>query len=124
MRHDPAPLARTSTPWLALGYALAAVAGTATALYYGVPYWTSPDASFADFGAKAYASGPAATLSADVTVSYFLANVFVVVEGRRSSMRHVWLYVLANTLVAVAAGLALFLCVRELGRRGPSRDAA
>lgn len=111
---------------LALAYALAAVAGTVTALYYGLPYWTAPGASLADFGEKAYANGPAATLSADVTVSYVLANVFVVVEGRRCKMRHVWLYVLANTFVAVAAGLALFLCVRELrarAGRGAERDS-
>jgi uncharacterized membrane protein len=97
----------------ALLYLLLAVLGLLTALYFGVPYWTSPGASFADFGALAFINGPAATLSADVTVLYLLANVWIVHEGRRRGMRHLWAYVLGNTVVAVAFGLGLFLWRRE-----------
>jgi len=94
-------------------YFLFAALGLVTALYYGVPYWRGPGASLADFGALAYANGPAATLSVDVTVLYFLANFWIVHEGRRRGMKHLWAYVLCNTFVAVAFGLGLFLWRRE-----------
>ncbi len=103
-------------------YAGFALVGLATALYFGGSYWTSAGASPSAFSALAFANGPAATLSADLTVVYLLANVWVVREGRRLGMRHLWLYVLANTVLAVAVGLPLFLLVREgrLGRAGPA----
>jgi len=94
-------------------YLLFAALGLFTALYFGIPYWRSPDASFGGFGALAYANAPAATLSVDTTVLYFLANVWIVHEGRRQGMRHLWAYVLGNTVVAVAFGLSMFLWSRE-----------
>lgn len=94
-------------------YLLSAVVGAGTALYFGGPYWLSPGASLSDFGAQAFANAPAATLGADVAVLYGLVSLWIVVEGRRRGMRHLWLYLLANTLLAVAVGLSLFLLVRE-----------
>lgn len=104
---------------LVIVYGLFTLAAFVSAAYFGLPYWTSPGASLSEFISLAYINGPSATLSADVTVLYVLANLWVVVEGRRQKMRHVWVYVVANTLVAVAFGLALFFLVREL-RREPT----
>ncbi|MBL8604903.1 MAG: DUF2834 domain-containing protein [Myxococcales bacterium] len=101
-------------------YLVFAALGLATALYYAGPYWLSPGASLANFRALAYANAPAATLSVDVTVLYFLANVFILYEGRQRGMRHLWVYVLCNTFVAVAFGLSLFLWRREHARDGAS----
>lgn len=101
---------------LVVVYGLFALAAFVSAAYFGVPYWTSPNASLAEFISLAYINGPSATLSADVTVLYVLANVWILVEGRRQNMRHLWLYLVANTCVAVAFGLSLFLLVRELKR--------
>ena len=107
---------------LTIAYAAFALAGLASALIFGIPYWSAPGASLADFGRLAYANDPAATLSADVTVLYFLANLWIVVEGRRRAMRRLWVYLAANTFVAVAFGLPLFLLVRELGLGAPARE--
>jgi len=101
---------------LAFVYGVLALAGFVTAAYFGVPYWLSPDASLSEFGRLAYANGPSSTLSADAMVLYVLSNLWIIVEGRRQKMSHVWVYVLANTCVAVAFGLSLFLLVREQTR--------
>jgi len=101
---------------LVVSYGLLALAGLMTTAYFSVPYWTSPDASLSEFVRLAYSNAPSATLSADLTVVYVLANLWIIVEGRRSKMRHLWLYLLANTCVAVAFGLSLFLLVRECTR--------
>ncbi len=94
-------------------YLLGAVVGLVTAVYSSAPYLTSPGASVAGFVALANANAPAATLAADIAVVYLVANAWIVVEGRRLGMPHLWAYVLCNTLVAVAFGLSLFLWARE-----------
>ncbi len=99
-------------------YLLFAAVGLVTALYFGTPYWRSPGASFSGFVALAYANAPAATLSVDTTVLYLLANVWIVHEGRRQGMRHLWAYVLGNTFIAVAFGLSMFLWSRERALAG------
>lgn len=94
-------------------YSLLALLGLVTALWFGVPYWTSGGASLVDFVRLAWVNGPAATLGSDAAVLYLIANVFVLLEGRRIGMRHLWVYLLASTFLAVAVGLAAFLAMRE-----------
>lgn len=99
--------------WTSVVYALFALMGFATAAFFGLPYWSSPGASLSGFRALAFANGPAATLGVDIALVYLLTNVWMVVEGRRLKMPRLWVYLLANTLVAVAFGLPLFLFFRE-----------
>jgi hypothetical protein len=49
----------------------------------------------------------------DVIVSSFVLWMFVFSEGRRHSMRHLWLYVVCNLAVGVSLALPLFLFFRE-----------
>jgi Protein of unknown function DUF2834 len=49
----------------------------------------------------------------DVIVSSLVLWVFVLVEGRRSRLRHLWAPVVANLAVGVSLGLPLFLYMRE-----------
>lgn len=48
----------------------------------------------------------------DVIVSSMVLWSFVVIEGRRAGVRHLWAPVVAN-LVGVSLGLPLFLYLRE-----------
>lgn len=101
-------------------YSIFALAGLLTAIYFGLPYWLSPNASLSGFMELANSTAPGATLSTDLAIVYVLVNVWIVVEGRRQQMRHLWGYLLANTVIAVAFGLPLFLLMRE--RRLQTRD--
>lgn len=49
----------------------------------------------------------------DVVVSAFVLFVFVFAEGRRISVPHLWLPILATCLVGVSLGLPLFLYLRQ-----------
>ena len=49
----------------------------------------------------------------DVIVSALALWAFVLFEGRRLAMRHLWAPVVATLLVGVSLGLPLFLYLRE-----------
>lgn len=49
----------------------------------------------------------------DVIVSCFVLWVFVLVEGRRAGVKHVWAPLAASLAVGVSLGLPLFLYLRE-----------
>lgn len=94
-------------------YLVSAFLGFATAAYYGIPFFASADAGFGNFVRFAFANPIAATLSSDLSVVYVASCVWIVHEGRRIGMGHLWLYILGSTCVAVAFGLGLFMFVRH-----------
>jgi hypothetical protein len=49
----------------------------------------------------------------DVVVSAFVLILFVVVEGRRAAVSHLWAPIGATLLVGVSLGLPLFLFLRQ-----------
>ena len=49
----------------------------------------------------------------DVIVSSIVLWVFVLTEGRRQHMKHLWVYIACNLAVGVSLGLPLFLYMRE-----------
>ena len=49
----------------------------------------------------------------DVIVSSVVLWAFVLTEGRRKKMKHLWVYILCNLTVGVSLGLPLFLYIRE-----------
>jgi hypothetical protein len=60
-----------------------------------------------------FANHISAFFGLDVIVSSFVLWLFVFSEGRRRSMRNLWLYVLCNLAVGVSLALPLFLFFRE-----------
>lgn len=101
-------------------YIVAATLGLVSALYYGLPFWLSPEAGLSEFMRQASVNAVARTLNADLAVVYLASNIWMIHEGRRLKMRRVWLYVVGNTLVAVAFGLGLFMVFRHSRITTPS----
>lgn len=50
----------------------------------------------------------------DVIVSAITLLVFILVEGRRLNMNHLWLPIVATFSVGVSLGLPLFLLLRQI----------
>lgn len=65
-----------------------------------------------------FANRVSAFFGLDVVVSSVVLWVFVLTEGRRQKMRHLWVYILSNLAVGVSLGLPLFLYMRERRVRG------
>lgn len=95
----------------------------AAALVGLVGTWTFNIAAF-DMGGgylQGWFANPAASSAAtDLLVVGAVAGVFMVVEGRRLGMRHLWLYLVGTPLVALAMTFPLFLWQRERTLRARS----
>lgn len=60
-----------------------------------------------------FANRISAFFGLDVIVSSVVFWVFVLTEGRRRRMKHLWIYLVCNLAVGVSLGLPLFLYMRE-----------
>lgn len=72
-----------------------------------------------------FANRASAFFALDVIVSSVVLWVFVLTEGRRRQMKHLWVYLFANLTVGVSLGLPLFLYMRErkIGERQQLKQA-
>jgi hypothetical protein len=66
-----------------------------------------------DFLEAGFANAAAASLSSDLAVLAVVACVFVVVEGRRTGVPRLWIYLALIWLVAASVGFPLFLLARQ-----------
>ena len=104
-------------------YLAVAVLGTAITWVQNVQFMSAQGFDLAGFVAAAGANPAAASLSTDLLFVYVACMALIVVEGRRLGMRHLWLYALASTVIALSAGLGLFLFARH-GRVGAASGAS
>jgi hypothetical protein len=96
--------------WLYLGLA---VIGTVLPLWQFIPFLTTHGFDGPLFFRQLFENPVSAFFGMDVIVSSLVLWVFVFWEGRRSQMKHLWLYIVCNLTVGVSLALPLFLFVRE-----------
>jgi hypothetical protein len=66
-----------------------------------------------DFFGDWFGSGPAVgSLTMDLLIMAVAASVFIVIEGRRLGMKHLWAYIVFAGLTAIAFTFPLFLANR------------
>jgi len=94
-------------------YLLLCVAGTVLPYSQLVPFLRERGFDFRLFVEQLFANRISAFFGWDVIVSSLVLWVFVVVEGRRANLRHLWAPIVANLIVGVSLGLPLFLYMRE-----------
>src|ERR1043165_4205153 len=61
-----------------------------------------------------YANPASSSITNDLLLIVVAVFVFMVVESRRTGVRHVWLYMVGSIVIAVSVFLPLFLLAREL----------
>jgi hypothetical protein len=67
-----------------------------------------------DFLGDWFTNGPAVgSLTTDLLVMAIAGCAFIVIEGRRLGMRHLWAYIVFSGLTAIAFTFPLFLMNRE-----------
>lgn len=93
-------------------YLLLCIAGAALPLAQFAPWLSSHGIDVPLLVQQAAATPVSAFAWSDVLVSGVTVAVFVVVEGRRLAMRHLWLPLL-SLLIGPSLALPLFLLLRE-----------
>ena len=96
--------------WL---YLIAAILGTVLPLLQFIPFLSTNGFDMPLFFRQLFQNHVSAFFGMDVIVSSFVLWLFVFTEGRRRSMRNLWLYILCNLAVGVSLALPLFLFFRE-----------
>ena len=96
--------------WLFL--VLAAV-GTVLPYSQFLPWFADHGLNLPAFFAELFSTRVGGFFGWDVIVSAVVLMVFVVVQGRRDGVPHLWLPVVATIAVGVSCGLPLFLAMRE-----------
>ena len=103
---------------LQIVYGLLGVFGLGITWYFNLQFFAQPgDPTMLDFAAGGYANPAAASLSSDILVVGVAASIWMVAEGRRLTMRHVWFYIVFGLIIAMACTYPLFLMMRERALR-------
>jgi hypothetical protein len=89
------------------------VAGTLLPCWQFLPFLRDHGLDMPAFVEQLFASPVSGFFGMDVIVSSIVLWVFVLTEGRRAGVKHLWAPVAANLAVGVSLGLPLFLYLRE-----------
>jgi uncharacterized protein DUF2834 len=95
------------------------VAGTILPYWQLLPFLRDHGLDMSLFFEQLFATPVSGFFGMDVIVSSIALWVFVLGEGRRAGVKHLWAPIAANLAVGVSLGLPLFLYLREQGK--PSR---
>lgn len=98
-------------------YLVLCIAGTVVPYSQFVPFVAEHGFDPAEFLRQMFATRIAAFFALDVLVAALALFTFVLIEGRRRAMRHLWLPFAATAAVGVSLGLPMFLYMRELSTK-------
>jgi uncharacterized protein DUF2834 len=94
-------------------YLALAIAGTVLPYSQLIPFLREHGLDLRLFLEQLFVNRISGFFAWDVIVSSLVLWAFVVTDGRRYGVRHLWTPVVANLAVGVSLGLPLFLYMRE-----------
>ena len=97
-------------------YLILCVVGTVLPLWEFTPWALGNGLNIRLFIEQMFPNRVAGTFSIDVLISSVVLWVFVLTEGPRARVPHLWAPLLANIVAGVSSGLPLFLYLRERSR--------
>ena len=98
-------------------YAVLVVLGVLLPMYYNVQYMGAGGNLLVDFFVVPMDSAVTASLLLDLLIAFIAFNVLLFTEGRTLGTRNFILCIVVSWLVAFAAGMPLFLLLRERQKR-------
>ena len=94
-------------------YLALCVAGTVIPYTQFLPFVREHGLDLRLFVEQLFSTRIGAFFGLDVLVSSLVLWMFVLVDGRRDGVRHLWAPIVASLVVGVSLGLPLFLYLRE-----------
>jgi Terpene cyclase DEP1 len=104
-------------------YLVLCVAGTVLPYQQFLPFVRDHGLDLRLFFEQLFSTPVGGFFGLDVIVSSVALWAFVLIDGRRAGVNHLWAPLLANLAVGVSLGLPLFLYMREVSARRPSAAA-
>ena len=98
-------------------YAVLVALGVILPMYYNFQYIAAGGNLFVDFFTVPLGNAVTASLLFDILIAFAAFNVLLFTEGRRFGSRDFLICIAVSWLVAFAAGLPLFLFLRERQKR-------
>lgn len=98
-------------------YAVLIGLGVIIPMYFNLQYMGAGGNLLVDFFTVPMESAVTASLLLDLLIAFAAFNVLLFAEGRTLGARNLWICVAVSWLVAFAAGLPLFLLLRERQQR-------
>lgn len=98
-------------------YLLLCLPGTLLPYLYFIGFLRAHGLDLREFFAQLFANDVSSFFGMDVIISSLVLWTFVLIEGRRGRVKHLWAPIAANILVGVSLGLPLFLYLRERTRQ-------
>jgi hypothetical protein len=98
-------------------YAVLVGLGVIIPMYYNLQYMSAGGNLLRDFFTVPLESAVTASVLFDFLIAFAAFNVVLFTEGRKLGTRNLWICAAVSWLVAFAAGLPLFLLLRERQRR-------
>lgn len=105
-------------------YLILCVVGTLLPYLQFIPFLREHGLDVRLFFDQLFANHISGFFGMDVIVSSLVLWVFVVVEGRRVGIKHLWAPVAASLAVGVSLGLPMFLYMREAGLESRAAKSA
>ena len=94
-------------------YLVLSIVGTILPLWQFSPWLLEHGLNVPLFIEHMFPNAVAAAFSIDVLISTVVLWVFVLTEGSRSRVPHLWAPLVANIVAGVSSGLPLFLYLRQ-----------
>ena len=98
-------------------YAVLTVLGVIVPMYYNLQYMAGGGNLLVDFFTVPLGNAVTASALFDLLIAFIAFNVLLLSEGRRLGSRNFIVCIMVSWLVAFAAGLPLFLLLRERQQR-------
>ncbi|MGY3204780.1 DUF2834 domain-containing protein [Streptomyces sp. TE5632] len=100
----------------------AAVMGTLAVMFVVQNADAGPGGVVTNFLRDATSNLASQFIYADLVLTWAALGAYMIVEGRRFGIRHVWAYIVGAPLLALIASYGLFMLVRQL-KIAAARDA-
>ena len=95
-------------------YLLLAIIGLLGTWYFNLQFFiTAEEPSLSSFIDQTGNTYPALSINIDIAVASITFLIWMIFEGIRVNMKHLWVYVILTFLVAFAFSFPLFLYFRE-----------
>ncbi len=103
-------------------YAILCIVGAVVPWLFLIRFLGQDEISIPSFFLSIFSNNVSSAVAGDLIVSTLAFFAFVLFEGRRAGVRHLWLYVAATLCVGLSFGLPLFLFHRARALQVPESE--